>query len=379
MGGGIVGLSTAWWLARSGTKPIVLEASHLASRASGRNAGFLLTGSPEPYGELEGAVGPEAARAFWELTRENRDLLRAEILDPGTIDCDFLPEGSWLAAVGDEETTPEEAVEKHQLRESCERLRDLGFEVEWHEGEAVRKAAGSPLVHGAIRQPRDGGLDPVRLCRGLAAASGADIRTGARVQALEPTGDGIRLVTSGGDVVADRVVVATNAYVSSLLPHLAQEIRPARGQMIATAPDRSGATRRGVTGVWYLNRGFEYVRQLGDGTLLVGGCRREAEAVEVGYLEHPTATVQGALERFLARAYPALGGRPIVRRWAGIMAMTPDGLPRAGEAPDRPGVLFAVGMNGHGMSLGFVTGRWLARRVLGETSEPLLPPARPDA
>jgi glycine/D-amino acid oxidase-like deaminating enzyme len=56
------------------------------------------------------------------------------------------------------------------------------------------------------------------------------------------------------------------------------------------------------------------------------------------------------------------------------MAFTPDGMPLAGEDPGMPGVLYAAGFNGHGMSLGFITGRWLARRALGTTTEPLLPP-----
>jgi glycine/D-amino acid oxidase-like deaminating enzyme len=55
------------------------------------------------------------------------------------------------------------------------------------------------------------------------------------------------------------------------------------------------------------------------------------------------------------------------------MALTRDGVPRLGEAPGLPGVWFAAGLNGHGMSIGFLTGRWLARRALGLPVEPLFP------
>ncbi len=364
VGGGLVGLSTAYWLAAMGHRPLVLEAGHLAGRASGRNAGFLLTGSPEPYRRLETEVGPEAARAFWELSRENRELLRSELIDPGRVDCDFQAGGSWLAVVGG---GPEEA----ELRASGERLAALGFEVEWRAGEEVARAAGSPRVRAALHQPRDGGLDPVRLCRALARISGAEVRTGFRVHALEPKGRRVEIVADGGRVLAERVVVALNAYAPALLPGLAREIRPVRAQMLATGPGEPL-----MRGVWYLNRGFEYVRQLGDGTVLAGGCRETAPGAEVGYLEYPTAAVQGALERFVGETYPALAARPIVRRWAGTMAFTADGLPRVGEAPELPGVLYAAGFNGHGLSLGFATGRHLARRVLGDSRDPLLPPSR---
>lgn len=370
VGGGFVGLSAAYWLSRMGKRPLLLEAGHLAGRASGRNAGFLLTGSPEPFARLDARVGAEAALAFWRLTRENRELLRAELLEPGRVECRFQDEGSWLAVVAN----GDEGEEEDELRASGERLAAEGFEVEWREGDEVERASGSPRVRAALRQPRDGGLDPVLLCRGIAGLGGFDVRTGAWVHRLEPKGDRVEIVADGGIVVAERVVVALNAYAPALLPWLAREIRPVRGQMVATAPGE-----RVLRGVWYLNHGFEYVRQLDDGTVVVGGGRRAARSSEIGYLEYPTANVQGSLERFVQGTYPALADRPLVRRWAGVMAFTPDGFPRAGEAPGLPGVVYAAGFNGHGMSLGFVTGRWLARRALSETDAPLLPAPREGA
>ncbi|MCB1054900.1 MAG: FAD-binding oxidoreductase, partial [Acidobacteria bacterium] len=98
IGGGLVGLSTAYWLARSGHRVTVLEAGDLATRASGRNAGFLLTGSAEPLVSLAASVGEDAALAFWRLSRDNRELLRSELIDSGRVDCEFVAEGSWIAA-----------------------------------------------------------------------------------------------------------------------------------------------------------------------------------------------------------------------------------------------------------------------------------------
>lgn len=368
--GGFVGVSAAWWLARMGAEPILLEAGHLAGRASGRNAGLLLTGSPVPFQTMSERIGEECALAFWRRSRENRELLRSEVLDPdapGRIECQFQQEGSWLAVVGDRAETE---AELDALKESGERLAGHGFELEWRQGAEVEEASGSPRARAALFQPQDGGFDPVSLCRGLAAREGITVRTGAWVHRIEETGDGgpYRIVADGGTVSARRIVVALNAYTAALLPWLAREIRPLRGQMIATGPGE-----RVMTGVWYLNHGFEYVRQGPEGAVLLGGGRQAGKRAEIGYLEYPTAAVQGALERFLVDSFPRLAGRPVDRRWAGVMAFTGDGLPRAGEAPSLPSVYYAAGFNGHGMSLGFATGRWLAARALGETDEPLLP------
>jgi gamma-glutamylputrescine oxidase len=358
VGAGIVGLSTAYWLTRSGRRPLVLDADGVATHASGRNAGFLMTGTAEPYTALVRAIGEKASHRLWELSSENRELLRGELLDSGKVDCEFTPEGSWIAALADH---PEQEIE---LRESCERLAALGFDLQWREAAEVHRASGSVRLGGALFQPRDGGLDPARLNRGIArlvAEAGGQVRTGVRVRKLEPEGDRIRLVTDCGHFLAERVVLCLNAYAPSLLPHLEGEVLPVRGQMFSTVPGV-----RDLHGVWYVNDGYEYLRQLPDGTLVLGGCRWVARETEVGFEESPTAKVQGALEAFLREAFPRFVDRPVRHRWAGIMAFTSNGLPRTGEVPGVPGAIYAAGFNGHGMSLGFATGRWLAESVLGE-------------
>ena len=365
VGAGIVGLSTAYWMTRSGQRPLVLDADGIATHASGRNAGFLMTGTAEPYTSLVRSIGEEAARRLWELSSENRELVRGELLDSGRVDCEFTPEGSWIAALADD------AEQESELRESCERLAALGFDLQWREASEVRRASGSARLGGALFQPRDGGLDPAQLNRGIArlvAGSGGQIRTGVRVRGLEPENGRVRLLTDGGHLLAERVVLCLNAYAPSLLPHLVDEIRPVRGQIFATVPGI-----RDLSGVWYVNDGYEYLRQLPDGTLVLGGCRWVARETEVGYEETPTAKVQGALDDFLREAFPRFADRPVRHRWAGIMAFTSDGLPRTGEVPGVPGAIYAAGFNGHGMSLGFATGRWLAGRELGEEAGPLFP------
>lgn len=357
VGGGIVGLSTAYWLARlggSGRRILVLEAEHLAGKASGRNAGFLLTGTAEPFTKLAAACGRERALSFWEVSRDNRELLHSELLDPGTVDADFHAEGSWIAALAG--TGQEELLEA-----SYQELCDEGFEVEWRRAEEVRRVSGSDRLAGALFQPRDGGLDPVRLCRGLAGLGLFQVATGERVRGFERLGERIHLLTHGGELLTEHLVVAVNAYAPALLPQLALTVRPVRGQALATEP-----TTRRLEGVWYINDGYEYLRQLADGTVVLGGRRQVAEGVEVGYLETPTATVQGALEEFLRETFPGFAECRIRERWAGTMGFTEDGFPVIGEVEHVPGALYAAGFSGHGLSLGFATGRYLARRILGE-------------
>lgn len=360
VGGGLVGLSTAYWLSRMGKRGVVLEAENLAGRASGRNAGFLLTGSAEPFVQLRKQVGMSRALAFWRRSEENRRLLRSELLDTGRVECEFLQEGSWIAAI-------DESLKVSELRESAEALASNGFDLRWVEGRELLQASGSSGLGGAIFQPEDGGLDPVQLARGLAAQGQFSIHQGTRVRGLEPFGDRLRLICETGDTVAERVVLALNAYTPFLLPQLAAEIRPVRGQMLATEPGE-----RPLSGVWYIDEGFQYLRQLRDGTAVLGGCRGVAIEEEVGYVESPTPRVQQALDAFLLDYFPDLASRSVARRWAGTMAFTPNGLPSLGEIPHLPGAFYAAGLGGHGLSLGFTLGRHLAQGLLGEDTGPFI-------
>lgn len=362
VGAGLVGLSTAYWLGKAGHRGVVLEANGVAAGATGRSSGSLLTGSPEPFGRLAAAVGEEAALRLWEVSRENRELLRRELLDPGVIDCEFLAEGSWIAALdGDPRQTAE-------LEAAAARLAAAGLEVEWRDGAAARRASGCPLLGGALFQARDGGLDPAALCRELARVSGFAIRPGFPVRTIEPRGGRVLLAGEEGSVLAERAVVTVNAYLASLLPGLASRIEPVRGQMLATEPGE-----RGLAGVWHLDGGHEYARQLPDGTFLLGGRRRAAPEAELGFLASPTATVQGALDEFLRRAFPALGERRVAWRWAGTLAVTPARLPAVGPVPGVLGACYAAGFSGRGLSLGFAVGRHLAAFAAGADPLPLFP------
>jgi glycine/D-amino acid oxidase-like deaminating enzyme len=338
---------------------VVLEAGRPAHRASGRNAGFLLTGSAQPFLAFAEQVGEARALAFWRRSLENRRLLRRELLDSGRVQCEFLPEGSWIAAV-------DEAEKVAELRACGERLVAAGFDIEWREKAEVQRASGSPLLGGALFQPQDGGLDPVRLARGLVRDGGFELRRSWPVGSLEPAGERVRLASERGELTATAAVVAVNAYAPALLPFLDGQVHPVRGQVLATAPGP-----RPLQGVWYVDGGFEYARQLGDGTLILGGGRRSALEDEVGFEEEPTPPVQQAIDAFRRSALPALAERQVVRRWAGVMAFTDDGLPRLGEHPGIANAFYAAGFNGHGLSLAFATGRHLARRVCGEAVAPL--------
>jgi len=330
VGGGIAGIATAYFLAKSGARPIVLEGRGVAEAASGRNAGFLLAGVAENFVAASRRYGAENALRIWKLTRHTQELVRALVAEHA-IDCELRWNGSDQIA-GDEE----------EWREVAESARLLSAQ-----GASVSIAAGAKTVTYA----EDGEIHPVRWVRGLAAAA---VRLGARIHedtTVRSAWDG-RAVTDNGTVSAGAIVLCTNAYTSHLVP---SRVRPVRGQMLATAPTAQVFARPA-----YAKRGYQYWRQRVDGRVLVGGWRDMAVDEEVGEEERTTTGVQSHLEAFL---HEHGIDAPITHRWAGTMGFSHDALPYVGHTGPR--LFVCGGFTGHGMAFGPASAEIVASLIRG--------------
>src|SRR5438270_2797868 len=186
IGGGITGVSLLHHLALRGLSAVLVERSHLAAGASGRNAGFLLAGVADNYADAVRTFGRSEARSIWALTIENHDR-QIEAIGPAFVGHRRV--GSLTLAA-----SPEEA---RALEESCELLREDGFEATWD-------------GHGLLN-PRDGEVYPSRLVEALATGT---IIEGVNVGAIE----GTTVHADGAVCEAGAVILATNGYTSALVP-----------------------------------------------------------------------------------------------------------------------------------------------------------------
>lgn len=330
MGAGIAGVATAYFLASTGAKVVVLEARRVAEAASGRNAGFLLAGVAENFVAATRRYGDERALRIWRFTKRTQSLVRSLVAEHG-IKCELAWNGSDQIA-GDD-------AEWREIEESARRLASEGVAVTC---DAAAKCA---------TYADDGEMHPVRWVRGLAAAAakkGAVFHEATRVASVA---SGV-VQTAAGGVRAGATVLCTNAYTAGLA---SSRVRSVRGQMLATAPTTPVIPRPA-----YANRGYRYWRQTVDGRVLVGGWRDTAVDEEVGEEERTTDTIQRHLEGFLnERGIRA----PITHRWAGTMGFSHDALPYIGRVA--PGVFVCGGFTGHGMSFGPASAELVATLVRG--------------
>lgn len=366
LGAGIMGCSLAYWLARQGQRPLVIERNALpAGGATGRNGGLMVAGPSLGYHLAIQRLGRGAARDIMRATLVNRELLD-DVLKREAIEAAYTRTGFLTIGSG--------AQEVEQLRASVRALNEDGFEGEWLERALAERQLGTmlgPDYAGAVFTPGDGQIHSACYTFGMAEAA---LRYGARFAFSTSTekvtsgeaGGGWHIHTPRGDVIADHLIITLNAWAGDLFPALRSLIAPTRGHIILTAPVNFNLTP------WGANVGWDYGRQLEDGRLLIGGQRIARPDRDVGCAPLPGENVSPvdmgvvtALTQMAPKLFPALANVPMVHQWTGAMAFTPDEQPLVGPWPEKKGLWLLAGFSGHGMPFSQVLPCALVAQLVG--------------
>jgi gamma-glutamylputrescine oxidase len=329
------GLAALEELRALGVSAVGLEASAVGAGAAGRNGGFVLAGLAKFFNETVAQFGEAAASAIYRLTAA--EILRQAEEMPGTV----RVTGSLRIAADDEELAE---CEKHLAA-----LRYCGFAAEPYAGPEGR----------GLLLPTDGVTQPLHRLRALARQH--RLREGllyenSPVRKIVPGS----VVTDGGTVFCDTVIVAVDGRLEAIFPELAGRVRTARLQMLATAPTPEVDFSRPV----YWRHGYEYWQQLPDRSIALGGFRDHALQAEWTMAAGPTDVIQGRLEKFLRQHLKVAA--PVTHRWAASVGYTPDGLPILEEV--RPKTWAVGGYNGTGNIVGVLNARAAARLACGQGS-----------
>jgi glycine/D-amino acid oxidase-like deaminating enzyme len=365
IGGGFTGLSAALALARRGARVAVLEAGpHVAAEASGRNGGHVNNGLAVDYAELAAKVGVERARSWYNAFDDAVDTV-ARVIREEQIDCDFLRNGKLKLA-----TRP---GQMDALQRSVQRLIDDGVDtdVEILSAERVRSEVQSERFHGGMLYKRSGQMHMGRFAHGLAQAAqrhGAQIHTSAEVLRIERLGNGHahRLHTARGSVTAQQVLVATGAsrhgsYRS--FGWLRRRLVPIGSFIVVTEPlgeERALALLAAQRTYVTVANIHHYFRLTADYRLVFGGRARFA-------ISSPQSDAASGeiLRAGLAETFPQLGSVRLDYCWGGLVDMTQDRLPHAGE---RDGLYYAMGYSGHGTQMSVHMGQCMAAVMAGDAN-----------
>ena len=367
IGAGFTGLNAALKLARAGASVAVLEAAHVGAGGSGRNGGHLNNGVAHGYAEAKAHLGADRAQALYRAYDRSIEMIEAVIAEEG-IDCDFRRSGKLKLA-----SKPSHVA---GLRANYELVhREVDPETRWLERADLAGEVGSAAFHGAILFEKSAMMHMGRYVAGLATAAtrhGAAIWEGAPVTARRRAGSEWELVTPRGSLRAGRVIAATGAYSGAVpgapLGHFRRRIISVGSFIVATRPlgeDEAAAVMPGHrTCVTSLNIG-NYFRLSPDRRLIFGGRARFSAVSD----QRSDAKSGAILRAGLARIFPALADIEIDYCWGGLVGMTKDRYPRAGEAD---GMFYGMGYSGHGAQMSTLIGQALADMALGkEENNPL--------
>lgn len=359
IGGGIIGCSVAYHLAKRGIDVTIVEKHDIASGTSGACDKAVLLQSKNPGLHLEMAL--ESVKLFPQLQRD---------LDT---DIEFKNNGGMIVIKTQEQW--------QVMQEFVERQRKVGLKVELlgREQALQRQPAFAQDIVGSTYSPMDGEVNPINLTLGFfrgAKKYGAKPLLSTEVRGIKvEKGRVSSVLTTGEEILTRFVVNACGVYAPVIGRMVGVDIPiiPRRGQIIVTEPVPP-LIHGDVNCARYITAKFKpellgndenarlgiglSLGQTENGNLLIGGTREF-----VGYDRRTTHRALRAVLKHAVSLVPALKGISIIRSFAGLRPYTPDGLPILGEVENLKGFIMAAGHEGDGIALSAVTGKIISEII----------------
>ncbi|MFH6782307.1 MULTISPECIES: NAD(P)/FAD-dependent oxidoreductase [Methylobacterium] len=356
IGGGLTGASAALALAKKGARVVLLEAETIGNAASGRNGGMCNNGFAQDYGLLSARLGRDVANTLYRAFDAGVDTVERLVREEG-IDCSFARVGKIKLAAKPEHYD--------RLARSQELLAaNVDPDTEMVDRAGLSAEIGSTRYHGGLIYRKSAGMHVGRFVRGLgeaAARRGVAVHERTPMTSLKPAPEGGHLVgTPKGTVRAKQVLLASGTSQTGPLGWVRRRVVPVGAFLIVTEPlpvamlDRLTPRRRMAVDTKNL---VNYFRTTPDNRLLFGGRARFA-------VSNPASDEKsGAILRAaLHDVFPELTDMRLDYCWGGMVDMTRDRLPRAGE---RNGIYYSMGYSGHGTQMSTLMGTIMAEVMDG--------------
>lgn len=362
VGAGLVGSVAAYFARQTqGRDVLVTDARDVGLGASGRNAGFMISGLDTYYHRAIETYGRSAARELWALSERSMGIWR-EFIRSSPFPVPLHNSGSMLLA--------ESAAEAKELELAAAALSADKIAIKYHSQDPLKRG-----YFAGIEQPLDAGVQPYLLAKSVMAQSGAELIPNNELYRIEQSDNDKVLVHTRQYLFEARyVMLCTNAWSPAIDDYFAGKVIPTRAQCLVTEP----LDHVPVPYCGYSDYGYMYYRSTFDGRFLLGGGRQHFKSEEANTTEDRlNPNVQAFLDRYLARYFPDVTA-PVAHRWSGIMGFSVDGLPLVGVLPGKSRVGFAVGFTGHGLAMGAGSAERAVDKLLNGASAGAVDAARFD-
>ncbi|EIW20513.1 MULTISPECIES: NAD(P)/FAD-dependent oxidoreductase [Pelosinus] len=347
IGGGVIGCSTAYNLAKLGAgKVVVLEKNYLASGATGRcGAGMRMQWGTETNCLL--------SRESVKMLSHLPELLNVDV------DIEFTQNGYLMPAYSEKMA--------EQFKKNLVLQNSLNIPARWvtpEESLEIVPFLNTKGMFGATYCAEDGHCNPFKVTEAYAQAAknlNVEIYTDTEVQGIiTKNGKIISVRTNQGNIQTDTVVNAAGGYAKTVGRMVGVElpIFPERHEILVTEPVEP--TMGPMVMSFYHNL---YCQQSPHGSFIMGiGHPNEPESYNI---KSSWQFLRDMAER-LVEILPPLAGLNVVRQWAGLYDMCPDRTPILGSSPALNRFFTAAGFSGHGFMISPITGQLMAEMVVGK-------------
>src|SRR3954468_2930258 len=351
IGGGLVGTAIACGLARGGLEVALIDEGDVAYRASRGNFGLV-------WVQSKGLGAPHYQR-WTRLSAEERPDLAKELGERTGISVGLEQPGGLQLCLGEEELQKRQAMMEQMRREAG----NFGFDYRMLDHKQVAEILPGlgPSVAGASWTPYDGHANSLNLLhalhKGFVDKGGAYLPNRIVTEAKAAPHD-FRLELSGETIAAPKIVLAAGLGNAKLAPlfGLSAPVRPQRGQILVTE-----RTSR----IWPLPLGS--LRQTLEGTIMLGSSEED-----VGFDTGQRPEIMRNIARRAVLSFPWIAELQIVRAWAALRVMPPDGLPIYDESEQFSGAFPA---NCHsGVTLAGAPANAFAPMVAAGALDPMMAP-----
>jgi len=347
IGGGVIGCSTAYNLAKLGAgKVVVLEKKYLASGATGRcGAGMRMQWGTETNCLL--------SRESVKMLSHLPELLNVDV------DIEFTQNGYLMPAYSEKMA--------EQFKKNLVLQNSLNIPARWvtpEESLEIVPFLNTKGMFGATYCAEDGHCNPFKVTEAYAQAAKnlkVEIYTDTEVQGIvTKNGKIISVRTNQGNIQTDTVVNAAGGYAKTVGRMVGVElpIFPERHEILVTEPVEP--TMGPMVMSFYHNL---YCQQSPHGSFIMGiGHPNEPESYNI---KSSWQFLRDMAQR-LVEILPPLAGLNVVRQWAGLYDMCPDRTPILGSSPALNRFFTAAGFSGHGFMISPITGQLMAEMVVGK-------------
>ena len=369
MGGGFTGLWTAIQLKKlePSLDVVLIERDLCASGASGRNGGFLVSWWAK-FLTLKKICGEQEALRLARASADAIDDVLA-FCDKEKIDAQARRDG-WLWAA----TSDAQIGAWQETLDAIARAGDSPFN-EWTP-EQVAARSGSDMHRAGIFEAGPASLQPAALGRGLRRVA---IERGVRIYERTPMQDigfGRPAVvgTPRGQIIADRVVIAMNAW-GARFAQIRQSIAVVSGDIVMTPPIGEQLESIGWNDGLGISDGralVHYYRTTPDGRVVFGKggmCGEFCYGGRVGAQVEGESTIAAAVTRAFHWTYPMLADVDMEMSWRGPIDRTQSGLPTFWHLGPNKNIWYAIGFSGNGVGPCHLAGKILASLTLERNDE----------